>query len=178
MLAGRSVLVIPRDSQRPRSFGFRCRHGKRLGPRRFRYCRLGLAGSFAQGFADAAEKDANSLKRLPQMEVCAVVNDSEAVLLSAAYRDPYTKIALILGTGVNAAALLPSPFPGPAEFIIVNTELSLLGGSADTSQDLDQNYLPTTSWDKQVDAASQRPGFQPLETRVGESTWASLSVGV
>ncbi|VVT51938.1 uncharacterized protein SAPINGB_P003263 [Magnusiomyces paraingens] len=126
-----------------------------------------LRAAFAQGFADAAEKDANSLKRLPQMEVCAVVNDSEAVLLSAAYRDPYTKIALILGTGVNAAALLPSPFPGPAEFIIVNTELSLLGGSADTSQDLDQNYLPTTSWDKQVDAASQRPGFQPLETRVG-----------
>ncbi|KAK6613847.1 hexokinase-1 [Botrytis cinerea] len=106
------------------------------------------------------------LKRGLNVQLDAIVNDSSATLLSKAYIDPTTRFALILGTGLNAAAHLPVHIFSQPKFgirpaswhdcakqVIVNTELSMFGG----------NYLPYTKWDKILKANHPRPDFQPFE---------------
>ncbi|KAK5175939.1 N-acetylglucosamine kinase 1, partial [Cryomyces antarcticus] len=96
----------------------------------------------------------------------AIVNDSSAILLSQAYNDPSTRLALILGTGTNAAVHLPVSALGKSKFenrpqswhekadhVIVNTELSMFG----------KNILPTTRWDDYLNITHMNPDFQPLE---------------
>lgn len=106
------------------------------------------------------------LDRGLQVKVNAVINDSSATLLSQAYKDPATKMGLILGTGTNAAVYLPvnmlgrekfgsrdsSWFEG-AERVIINTEASMFG----------KHILPETRWDEELNRAHLLPDFQPLE---------------
>ncbi|KAI7556418.1 hypothetical protein KC316_g13616 [Hortaea werneckii] len=96
----------------------------------------------------------------------AIVNDGAATLLSQAYRDPSTRMSLILGTGMNAAVYLPVNALGRDKFgsrpdtwhaaahhVLVNTELSMFG----------KTVLPTTRWDDDLNAHHLLPDFQPLE---------------
>lgn len=96
----------------------------------------------------------------------AIVNDGAATLLSQAYRDPATRISLILGTGMNAAVFLPTSAIGKGKFgqhpqswhdtaerVVVNTEISMFG----------KTTLPVTRWDEQLNAQHRLPNFQPLE---------------
>lgn len=100
------------------------------------------------------------------VEVCAIVNDGPATLLSKAYRDPSTRMSLILGTGMNAAVFLPVSSMGHDKFgtrpdswhtsaqrVVVNTEISMFG----------RTVLPTTKWDEDLNANHRLPDFQPLE---------------
>ncbi|RMX93737.1 hypothetical protein D0867_14105 [Hortaea werneckii] len=100
------------------------------------------------------------------VEMKAIVNDGAATLLSQAYRDPSTRMSLILGTGMNAAVYLPVTALGPGKFgsrpatwhaaahhVLVNTELSMFG----------KHVLPTTRWDDDLNAHHLLPDFQPLE---------------
>lgn len=105
-------------------------------------------------------------KRGLNVEMCAIVNDSSATLLSQAYRDSATRMSLILGTGMNAAVFLPVPTIGndkfgirpqawleTAERVVVNTELSMFG----------KRTLQATKWDDELNAKHILPDFQPLE---------------
>ncbi|KAL8995611.1 MAG: hypothetical protein Q9169_004685 [Polycauliona sp. 2 TL-2023] len=96
----------------------------------------------------------------------AIVNDSSAAVLSRAYIDPSTRLAVILGTGLNAAIHLPTSslhqskfgsrqFPSTVKttHVLVNTELSMFGKSA----------FPTTQWDEHLNANHILPDYQPLE---------------
>lgn len=109
--------------------------------------------------AACAKKDLN-------VRVDAIVNDSSATLLSQAYLNPATSMALILGTGTNVAAYLPTACMGRSKFgvrdqawfetaerVITNTEVSMFGKS----------ILPETRWDEILNRMHQRPDFQPLE---------------
>lgn len=100
------------------------------------------------------------------VQMRAIVNDGSATLLSQAYRDPTTRMSLILGTGTNAGVYLPvkaftaekfgqrpDSWYDDAERVLVNTELSMLGKSS----------LPTTKWDDLLNADHPLPDFQPLE---------------
>lgn len=100
------------------------------------------------------------------VEMRAIVNDGQATLLAQAYRDPSTRMSLILGTGTNAAVYLPVSALGNDKFgsrpeswratakhVLVNTELSMFG----------KNVLPTTRWDDDLNAKHMLPDFQPLE---------------
>ncbi|TKA23340.1 hypothetical protein B0A50_07548 [Salinomyces thailandicus] len=100
------------------------------------------------------------------VEMGAIVNDGAATLLSQAYRDPSTRMSLILGTGMNAAVYLPTTALGPtklqarppswrkaAQHVLVNTELSMFG----------KHILPTTRWDDELNTTHLLPDFQPLE---------------
>ncbi|KAI7327960.1 hexokinase-1 [Hortaea werneckii] len=100
------------------------------------------------------------------VEMKAIVNDGAATLLSQAYRDPSTRMSLILGTGMNAAVYLPVNVLGPGKFgsrppswhaaahhVLVNTELSMFG----------KHVIPTTRWDDDLNAHHLLPDFQPLE---------------
>lgn len=104
------------------------------------------------------------------IQLNAIVNDSSATLLSKAYLDPTTRFALILGTGMNAAAHLPVHIFSPQKFgirpsswhecakhVIVNTELSMFGGK----------LLPSTKWDQKIKATHPAPDFQPFEHLTG-----------
>lgn len=108
-------------------------------------------------------------KRRLNVRVDAIVNDSSATLLSQAYLDPATSMALILGTGTNAAAYLPTSSMGSSKFgsrdpswfksgqkVITNTEVSMFG----------KLILPETRWDQTLNKQHHMPDFQPLEYMV------------
>ncbi|KAL8867864.1 MAG: hypothetical protein Q9174_005381 [Haloplaca sp. 1 TL-2023] len=95
----------------------------------------------------------------------SIVNDSSAAVLSRAYLDPATRLAVILGTGINAGIHLQMSslhaskfgsreFPStPTSHVLVNTELSLFGKHA----------FATTRWDDHLNATHMLPDYQPME---------------
>lgn len=106
------------------------------------------------------------LARGLNVEVCAILNDGPATLLTQAYRDPSTRMSLILGTGMNAAVFLPvssmnrnkfgvrpDSWHTSAQRVVVNTEISMFGKAV----------LPTTKWDEDLNTNHRIPDFQPLE---------------
>ena len=100
-----------------------------------------------------------------RLRIQALMNDTEATLLSHAYGNPSTRMSLIWGTGINVAVMLPlTPFENKlrqrpnerrveAQTVLVNTEASMFGAG----------ILPITSVDAELDELSDHPGFQPLE---------------
>ncbi|KAF2144870.1 uncharacterized protein K452DRAFT_265293 [Aplosporella prunicola CBS 121167] len=105
-------------------------------------------------------------RRKLNVRMDAIVNDSSATLLSRAYQDETTRLALILGTGFNASVHLPvsalsrdkfgerpQSWHDQAERVLVNTELSMFG----------KNILPTTRWDDYLNRNHDHPDFQPFE---------------
>jgi len=101
-----------------------------------------------------------------KLRMTALLNDAEATLLSHAHTSPATRVSLIWGTGINGA--MPLPVSALADFklknrpaewsevaksVLVNTEFSIYGA----------DFLPYTDADRLLDAASNAPGFQPLE---------------
>jgi len=100
----------------------------------------------------------------------AIINDSSASLLAGAYQNTSTRIAVILGTGINASIYLPSSSLAAAKFgdgvqsccpdishVLVNTEISMFGA----------DIFPTTPWDDILSSEHPNPSFQPLEQLVG-----------
>ncbi|KAF2153166.1 putative hexokinase [Myriangium duriaei CBS 260.36] len=109
-------------------------------------------------------------KRGLNVKLQSLVNDSSATLLSQAYREPTTRMSLILGTGTNSSIYLPvsalhphkfgvrpSSWHEVAEHVVINTELSMHG----------KPVWPLTRWDQALNAAHQLPDFQPFEHLVG-----------
>ena len=114
---------------------------------------------------------------LPKLKITAITNDTVATLASLAYSVkalPNSRVAagIIVGTGCNATVPMPLSLLGDikSSFIkanipeatetVVNTEITIAGACGP--------LVPiTTKWDKQLDAACARPGFQPLEYMTG-----------
>lgn len=100
----------------------------------------------------------------------AIVNDTIAGLLAHNYRDPAGSISVVLGTGCNAAIQLPIKALGArrlnnyplswltdSDKVLVNTELSLFGGS----------ILKTTVWDDEISRQRFATCSQPFEYLCG-----------
>ena len=116
---------------------------------------------------------------LPKLKIAAITNDTVATLASLAYLVkslPNSRVAMgiIVGTGCNAtipmklsdlhetkASHVSSRHPDATETII-NTEWTI-HGSAPPLNELNI----TTKWDKELDEACARPGFQPFEYMTG-----------
>ncbi|KAF2767618.1 actin-like ATPase domain-containing protein [Teratosphaeria nubilosa] len=105
-------------------------------------------------------------RRSLNVNLKAIVNDGQATLLSQAYKDPATRMSLILGTGTNAAVFMPVTALGSGKFgqrpeswhataqhVLINTEMSMFG----------KHVLPTTRWDEELNMSHILPDFQPLE---------------
>ncbi|KAI4272169.1 MAG: hypothetical protein LQ337_005483 [Flavoplaca oasis] len=117
--------------------------------------------------SDLGDLIAGACQRLNlNIRLDAIVNDSSAAVLSRAYVEPSTRLAVILGTGLNAAIHLPlsslhkskfgtRQFPSNPEIthVLVNTELSMFG----------KDVFPTTRWDEHLNAHHILPDYQPLE---------------
>lgn len=95
-----------------------------------------------------------------------IVNDSSSALLARAYLDSATRIAVILGTGFNAAIHIPVASLEAFKFgsrnmggraglthVVTNTEFSMYGKAT----------LPTTRWDEDLNARHIMPNYQPFE---------------
>lgn len=123
---------------------------------------------------------ARSRRKLPDVQIVAIVNDTVATLISFAHQvkaSPQRKAAmgLIVGTGNNATIPLKLSILNAGkrlkaeivangdvssleEKILVNTEWSING----TAGPLRELSL-ITRWDKSLDDAGIAPGFQPFE---------------
>lgn len=137
--------------------------------------RSGLMQDMGKGFAcaqgtigmDVADLLETACSRLGlKVRVNAILNDGSATLLSQAYLDPATSMGMITGTGINAAAYLPTAAIGRSKFgkrdeswfanadrVIVNTEVSMFG----------KGILPQSRWDELLNKSHILPDFQPLE---------------
>jgi hexokinase len=124
----------------------------------------GCDGIIGDDLGDIIEQSCASRKLNVRMQ--AIINDGSATLLSRAYLDSSTRLALILGTGVNAAIHLPVSAVGKEKFgqrpsawfdeashVVINVELSMFG----------KNILPTTRWDDYLNTHHLIPDFQPFE---------------
>ena len=98
-------------------------------------------------------KEALHRQGIDNVEPTAVINDTVAVLLAAAYKQPDTYIGSIYATGHNTCYLEPYADSGNAPMII-NMES---GGF--------MKLIPNR-FDKEFDAASEKPGEQRLEKMV------------
>jgi hexokinase len=109
-------------------------------------------------------------KDLPPLRVVSITNDSIATLLSAAYihhnAQSLTAAGIILGTGTNATCFCPISKLAKAKIsnkaatkILINTEWSINGT-------LPVLVSSQTTWDKVLDAANEKPGYQPFEEMV------------
>ena len=114
---------------------------------------------------------------LPRLKIAAITNDTIATLTSLAYcvkSLPNSRVVagVIVGTGCNAtvpmlfselgeakAQSIKARNPGAVE-TVVNTEITIAGACGPLKP-----Y--TTRWDRQLDKACARPGFQPLEYMTG-----------
>lgn len=106
-----------------------------------------------------------SIQKL-NIQLDAIVNDSSSTLLARAYIDPATRLAVILGTGMNAAIHLPISSLHPSKLagrvlpedlsvthVLTNTEFSMYG----------KNIFPTTRWDEYLNDHHTLPNYQPFE---------------
>lgn len=98
-------------------------------------------------------KEALHRQGIDNVEPTAVINDTVAVLLAAAYKQPDTYIGSIYATGHNTCYLEPYAENGNAPMII-NMES---GGF--------MKLIPNR-FDQEFDAASEKPGEQRLEKMV------------
>ena len=109
-------------------------------------------------------QSALAAKGLGNIKVVALLNDTVGTLMANAYRDPRTKIAVILGTGTNCAYVedagkikkLGSAVDGQ---MIVNVEWGAFG-------DDKPELLPATCAETIVDGKSENPGKQLFEKMV------------
>lgn len=84
------------------------------------------------------------------VQPAAIINDTTATFLTAAYQDPSVDIAAIIGTGHNTCYLEPQA-PGFDFPVIINTE------SGNFSE------APATVYDHRLDRESDNPGAQKFE---------------
>ena len=103
------------------------------------------------------------------IRVTALINDTVGTLMARAYASPksaHTVLGAVFGTGTNGAyvekvskiAKLNSSKTERKGIMIVNSEWG----------NFDQNleYLPTTAYDRAIDANSVNPGFEMFEKRI------------
>ena len=110
----------------------------------------GVAGKDVGSLLD----DALSRSRLDQeVKLAAIINDTVATYLTAAYRDPGVEIASVIGTGHNSCYLEPNApdFDSP---MLINTESGNFSGA------------PNTFYDLILDQQSDNPGEQLFEKKL------------
>ncbi|PGH10999.1 hypothetical protein AJ79_05150 [Helicocarpus griseus UAMH5409] len=133
-------------------------------------CHVRRSRSPSPGLAKRAKTHA-----LPKLRITAMVNDTVATFASLAYSIrslPNTRVVmgLLLGAGCNATVpmLIDDLHESKVRHIrladpkavetLVTTEWTLRAASEPLS-----NLNLITSWDSQLNASGDRPGFQPLE---------------
>lgn len=148
---------------------------------------LDLGSTLLQGYARHTRRQSPSsssprakrrkLGPLPQLKITAITNDTIATFASLAYTVkslPNSRVAagVIVGTGCNATIPMKFSSLGTSKVepikrnkpdaieTVVNTEITIAGACGPLQ-------AITTDWDRELDEACARPGFQPLEYMTG-----------
>ncbi|ORY27663.1 putative hexokinase [Naematelia encephala] len=117
---------------------------------------------------DVAAMFATSLKRLGvPAELTALINDTTGTLIASNYVDPDAKIAVIFGTGCNAAYMetaenipkMANVGLPPGQEMAINCEW----GAFDSFV---HQHLPRTKYDIIIDESSNKPGEQSFEKMI------------
>jgi hexokinase len=122
-------------------------------------------------------------------ELTALINDTTGTLIASAYVNPKTRIAVIFGTGCNAAYMervgaIPkiknlgiddeAEMAINCEWVRVNNQRpSLLGLTTSRKGAFDSfehEHLPRTKYDQMIDETSNKPGEQAFEVCTPIST--------
>ena len=113
-------------------------------------------------------QDALAKKRLTNIKVVALVNDTTGTLVAHAFSEPSTQIAVILGTGSNAAyneavskiKKLDIRKKAETSSMLINTEFGAFNPNEGKEP---HEILPRTKYDLEIDSRSQNPQRQIYE---------------
>ncbi|XAO26837.1 hypothetical protein I312_105678 [Cryptococcus bacillisporus CA1280] len=127
----------------------------------------GFGASNIEGH-DVAAMFKDSLKRLNvPAELTALINDTTGTLIASNYVDPHTKIAVIFGTGCNAAYMETAGSIPKIDYVGLPKEQGMAinceWGAFDS---FDHQHLPRTKYDIIIDESSNKPGEQSFEKMI------------
>ncbi|WVN87250.1 uncharacterized protein L203_102427 [Cryptococcus depauperatus CBS 7841] len=117
---------------------------------------------------DVAAMFKKSLERLSvPAELTALINDTTGTLIASNYVDPHTKIAVIFGTGCNAAYMENAGSIPKIDYVGLPKEQGMAinceWGAFDS---FDHQHLPRTKYDIIIDESSNKPGEQSFEKMI------------
>ncbi|KAK1920871.1 putative hexokinase [Papiliotrema laurentii] len=117
---------------------------------------------------DVAAMFADSLKRLNvPCELTALINDTTGTLVASNYVDPHTKIAVIFGTGCNAAYMETSEnIPKMSSVGLPDGTGMAINCEWGAFDSFDHQHLPRTKYDIIIDESSNKPGEQAFEKMI------------
>ncbi|KAF8699863.1 Hydroxymethylglutaryl-coenzyme A reductase, partial [Rhizoctonia solani] len=114
---------------------------------------------------DVAEMFRKSLEKAQvPIKMTALINDTTGTLIASSYVNPRTKIAVILGTGCNAAYMEKiSNIPKIKHLGLPDDELMAINCEWGAFDSFEHQHLPRTKYDVIVDETSNKPGEQAFE---------------
>ncbi|KAJ7594963.1 hexokinase [Mycena floridula] len=98
------------------------------------------------------------------IELTALINDTTGTLIASHYVNPKTKIAVIFGTGCNAAYMENASSIGKINDLgIASTDQMAINCEWGAFDSFEHEHLPRTKYDAIVDDTSNKPGEQAFE---------------
>lgn len=117
---------------------------------------------------DVAAMFSQSLAELNvQAELVALINDTTGTLIASNYVDPNTKIAVIFGTGCNAAYMETGEcIPKMKEVGLPHGQGMAINCEWGAFDSFEHQHLPRTKYDIIIDESSNKPGEQSFEKMI------------
>ncbi|KAK8861266.1 hypothetical protein IAR55_002085 [Kwoniella newhampshirensis] len=117
---------------------------------------------------DVAAMFKDSLERLNvPAELTALINDTTGTLIASNYVDPNTKIAVIFGTGCNAAYMeTAGSIPKIDKMGLSKDQGMAINCEWGAFDSFDHQHLPRTKYDIIIDESSNKPGEQSFEKMI------------
>lgn len=117
---------------------------------------------------DVAAMFATALDRAKvPIKLTALINDTTGTLIASNYVDPDTKIAVIFGTGCNAAYMeTAGNIPKMKEYGLADDQQMAINCEWGAFDSFDHQHLPRTKYDIIIDETSNKPGEQSFEKMI------------
>ncbi|WRT65372.1 uncharacterized protein IL334_002315 [Kwoniella shivajii] len=117
---------------------------------------------------DVAAMFMESLKKYAvPAELTALINDTTGTLVASNYVDPHTKIAVIFGTGCNAAYMeTAGSIPKMSSIGLPKEQGMAINCEWGAFDSFDHQHLPRTKYDIIIDESSNKPGEQSFEKMI------------
>ncbi|KAJ9122746.1 hypothetical protein QFC24_004175 [Naganishia onofrii] len=101
------------------------------------------------------------------IKLTSLINDTTGTLIASNYVDPNTKIAVIFGTGCNAAYMeTVGNIPKMKHLGLPDDQEMAINCEWGAFDSFDHQHLPRTKYDIIIDEASNKPGEQSFEKMI------------